>query len=65
VSQTQTAPELRIGEAATYLKVSQEWLRDHAEEVGVFWIGKQRRFRISDLDAYIERARRGPERVSS
>ncbi len=51
---------LGIGPAARYMQMSPDWLRRHAAEVGYLWMGGQRRFRRSDLDAYLERARRDP-----
>jgi excisionase family DNA binding protein len=51
-----TGPTMTVPEAATYLRVTQDWLRRKASsgEVPSLKIGRSRRFTQTDLDAYIE-----------
>jgi excisionase family DNA binding protein len=44
-------------EAINYLAVSERWMRDHQHEIPYIGIGKQRRYRKSDLDAFIDSKR--------
>jgi hypothetical protein len=50
---------LGLAKAARHIRMSEGWLKLHAEEIGYLQMGGQKRFRIADLDAYVEKARRG------
>jgi excisionase family DNA binding protein len=47
--------------AARYLDMSPSWVRNHQREIGHFKMGGELRFRKSDLDAYLAKARHEPE----
>jgi excisionase family DNA binding protein len=54
-------PAYAITEAARYLGMSVPWLRLHRGEIAHYWMGRQLRFRRSDLDAYLAKARHEPQ----
>ncbi|MGI8406962.1 MAG: helix-turn-helix domain-containing protein [Actinomycetota bacterium] len=47
---------------AAYTKMSERWVQRHAAELGGFSLGGRTRFRLADVDAYIERHSLRPRR---
>jgi excisionase family DNA binding protein len=45
---------LNSTQAAEHMNVKLSWLYDHARDIKHYKAGKQLRFRVCDLDAYIE-----------
>ena len=54
---------LTITEVAEYLGVTPRWVMDKAssEEIPSFMLGRYRRFRQSDLDAWLDKRKVGVE----
>lgn len=48
-------------QAAAYLGMSRAWLDRHHDEIPHLQMGGERRYEREALDAYLEKARRGPE----
>jgi len=59
------SPALSTAKAAKYLRMSRGWLDAHADEIPHYMMGEKRLFLIEDLDAYLEKVRRGPAGVSA
>lgn len=54
------SPVLDKRQAAAYLGVSRNWLAQHSAEIGPVRYGNRLRFRVADLQAYIDRHRETP-----
>ncbi len=56
---------MSVQDVATYIGRSKDFVYDHADELGGIKLGNRFRFRLSDVDKYIEKNRLSPRRHAS
>lgn len=54
---------LSVEDLATYLSVPQSWIYDHVGALPTIRVGRRLRWRLSDIDAYLEANKEEPLRL--